>query len=70
MNAHDGPAVALAKVGALTDSAEEMKDTTGPNPWGFICSYQVFAIPRRLGVLRAVSEVQSKKIAGYEFLSP
>ncbi len=33
MNATVGPAVALAKVGASADSAEEMKDTTGVNPW-------------------------------------
>ena len=33
MNADDGPAVALAKVGASADSAEEMKDTTSVNPW-------------------------------------
>ena len=29
INAIDGPAVALAKVGASADFAEEMKDTTG-----------------------------------------
>jgi len=33
MNVTVGPAVALAKVGASADSAEEMKDTTGVNPW-------------------------------------
>ncbi len=33
MNATVGPAVALAKVGASVDSAEEMKDTTGVIPW-------------------------------------
>jgi len=33
MNASDGPAVALAKVGASADSAENMKDTTRANPW-------------------------------------
>ncbi len=32
MNAHDGSAVALAKVDASADSAEEMKDTTGVSP--------------------------------------
>ncbi len=33
MNAGDGPAVALAEVGASADSAEEMKGTTGVSPW-------------------------------------
>jgi len=33
MNATVGPAVALAKVGASADSAEEMKDTTGVSLW-------------------------------------
>jgi len=28
-----GPTLALAKAGASADSAEEMKDTTGVNPW-------------------------------------
>ena len=33
INVTVGPAVALAKVGASADSAEEMKDTTGVSPW-------------------------------------
>ena len=37
VNAYDGPAVALAKVGASADSAEEMKDTTGVSPWRLHC---------------------------------
>ena len=36
MNATVGPAVALVKVGASADSAEEMKDTRVQNRGGFI----------------------------------
>ena len=33
MNAHGGPTVALAKVGAAADSAKEIRDTVGGIPW-------------------------------------